>query len=363
MRIQLILTLIVCALLPLQALALEPDSYETEPAPREPSWSVPSPPEQAEQIEQPVQLDQPEQPDPLSTWYGWQILAAEAATFGVGVLASDHLDHGDPFSAEAFGRTNRFALAMSTGIAPTIHLANQNYRAAYASLMLRVAAPAVTAVVTPSINCLFGNFERGCYRDSAPWGYALGHAAVAIIDVALLSHNRNPRTAESQAREWYGWQILISDSLAFGTGAVLGAKAYDSEGTLTGLPSSGLIFGLLGSMLSSIPAGIIHMANGNFGRGIGSLVSRLFVLPAIVAIPGVFRDCAGAAFSSCFGDSIGIGLASQAILMSATDIVTLAWKTNKEELPILVEDSRAPIFAPFVAPSPGGALAGLAGRF
>ena len=127
---------------------------------------------------------------PAPAWYGWQIMASDAAFLTVGILGEEVNDE------VAWG-----VAAPGLVLAPAgIHLAHGRGKAALGSLALRVGLGAL-GVAIASTTCEAEDSDEdslglGCL-DSIPTGAGLGILTAAAIDAIFLSTSdgRAPATA------------------------------------------------------------------------------------------------------------------------------------------------------------------------
>ena len=93
-------------------------------------------------------------------------------------------------------------------------------------------------------------------------------------------------SATASKSTWYGWQILIADSVAV---PIIGAF-FAQEITPRGNDTTGsAVLGTLGFTLFLVPAPVIHTVHGQPGRAVISGVLRL-TLPSLGAVVGLFSD-------------------------------------------------------------------------
>lgn len=160
--------------------------------------------------------------------------------------------------------------------------------------------------------------------------------------------------AEPPPMEWYGHQTLIADGVA-GAGLTLAMVTAFAGATESAAPV--LLFGSLGSFALGAP--IVHVANGEVGRGLASLGVRL-AAPSLGAWVGLeaSRNCnpKKEPFNFCAFGGLVAGFATGMVSASAIDALLLAWKQTPQD------PAKASI-APDVSITPNGATIGATGRF
>lgn len=122
-------------------------------------------------------------------WYGWQVLIADASSFGFFVLAVDAAN-------QSYGQSSTADALMVVGgggyflAAPIIHLGHHRVGAAVASLAMRVVLPIVAGEVglgaqrcpTPGTED-YGN----CGLQGAAEGVVVGALVASVVDATLNS--------------------------------------------------------------------------------------------------------------------------------------------------------------------------------
>jgi hypothetical protein len=162
--------------------------------------------------------DTPPAPKPAATstyetsWYGWQTLAADAGSLGVGAALS-----GGNGSAGLVAALTGYALA-----APTVHAAHGNWGTAGGDLALRVGTPVVAGLVGYGIGA--ATFHGGCAPDAwfcgrdwsgvggAVVGIGAGMLTAVVLDATLLGHERVRRDEPDAAPTAVRWspQVAVS---------------------------------------------------------------------------------------------------------------------------------------------------------
>jgi hypothetical protein len=146
-------------------------------------------------------------------WYGWQTLAVDAGSLGVGLAGS------------AAGQGGVSAVALLAGYAlgaPIVHAAHGRTDAALGDLALRLGAPLVGGAVGYGVGvATFQGCAPGawlCGRDWSGFGGAvvggLGGAVTAIIlDASVLGRERVPKDdAAAAAPQGVRWSPLVAVS-------------------------------------------------------------------------------------------------------------------------------------------------------
>lgn len=105
-------------------------------------------------------------------------------------------------------------------------------------------------------------------------GIALFFCMLVVVSTAAAAPLRTDVRlgGESGRREWYGWQTLLADGVAYGclgTGLILFSAQGSHE---TAGPTVLLAAGVGGSLLG---APIVHFAHGKIGTGFASLGLRM----------------------------------------------------------------------------------------
>ena len=165
-----------------------------------------------------------------------------------------------------------------------------------------------------------GSFRRWVCAVTASSLTVVALPAFADEAPAAPDWHRDPRavgTSERVAvRNWYGWQILVTDSASV---AVFTAGASASRTSL-------LVLGLAGYLAA---APIVHLAHGRPGAAVGSLAIRV-LLPILGVAAGAAID-GGQCRELCIplGAVVGFGLG--AVVASAIDIVLLANELGDEQ--------------------------------
>lgn len=155
----------------------------------------------------------------------------------------------------------------------------------------------------------------------------------------------SPRPEQQLVSKWYGWQILLADAATVGaTAATQSADVF--LGSYFGLPF------------------VVHLANGELGRSLGSSGLRL-VLPLLFSN---IMDT-GPGYDGETSSGYYYGLLTGALLASVLDVSVLGWKQAPPDPPSAprAERKRAPEPRPWlqprVQPLPRGLSMGIVGGF
>lgn len=284
----------------------------------------------------------PHDDTPPAPWYGWQLLVADGAALGLGLLAAS------AGGAEGRQRTGDWAaatwgLGMVGSIA--VHAGNRRPPAAVAAVPIRLTVPLLGGLLGMGGTCLALQ-EARCARDGARWGFWAGLGGAALLDAAVLG---TPFT-RTTAHGWYGTTTLVVDlgGLALG-GLVLGSEEIEGSEKVLAAAAMHYTVSLLGAPWVHVARGHGLRALGSFGmRGIGAPAGTLFGLLGYCSATG------GA--EGCIGDGAAYGFLGGSLLAAAVDIGFLAWDEPRPGAPA----ARPPAAAPYVAPlQGGGAAAGL----
>jgi hypothetical protein len=179
---------------------------------------------------------------------------------------------------------------------------------------------------------------------------------------------------EGLQRQWYGLPLAIADLGAIGTTAA-GFGIWVSDPSLSHLPGWPVLFTGLGAY--ALDGMIVHAANGEIGKGFGSLGMRVG-MPALAGVTGVFVAGLGLAAAGgchsqhvapedyCALDYLGwgffIGVGAGMVAASVIDNTLLAYKNPADKPP--AEPGRPTVsLAPVVDPRRGVAGLGLNGTW
>lgn len=241
--------------------------------------------------------------------------------------------------------------------APSIYWANRRDGLGFGSLMLRTSAPLTGSIIGLATVCVAREGERGCVTDGVMAGTAVGVVSAAALDLALLS--RLTRKRQVPDKRWYGWQILIVDAST----AVLGAAVVlNVDGPLfTPNPDNGLLNFAVAQwipmwLLGTIAAPVVHFANGQLLKGLGSGALRFFG-SATAIVAGLTGYCAAVGGEEgCTGVGISWGLIGGTLLTATFDAFLIARK------PVADSTEKNPVvLVPTVLDGVPGV--GIAGRF
>lgn len=169
---------------------------------------------------------------------------------------------------------------------------------------------------------------------------------------AAVAAAEQPPDAPPAPTKWYGWQTLAADAAAltlFGGAVATGKDHYAPLGFL-----------VLGTGTYALGAPIVHLSQGEVGRGVASLGMRI-ALPSLIGLMAnqVSRGCEDRNSwmpDFCREGRTAIGILVGSVIAMTVDSAALAWKQAPK-----------PVAEPNVTPSldvsANGAKVGLQGRF
>jgi hypothetical protein len=136
-------------------------------------------------------LTTPDAPPAAQTeqhWYGWQVLAADAA----GILGT--------VSCVSFSNADACVIPYFVA-APTVHLAHGRPMTALASVGVRLAFPIAGAMVGATLaNCSAQNDQFLCGLGEMAAGVLVGTVVASVFDVAVLSTETRERPTAAPSR-------------------------------------------------------------------------------------------------------------------------------------------------------------------
>ena len=163
-----------------------------------------------------------------------------------------------------------------------------------------------------------------------------------------------------ETEHWYGWEILVTDAASVGGGLTIGPAN----------PGAGIGVFLAGY---SLGGPIVHLAHHRPLAALGSLALRVLA-PSVGALTGYSIDRLTSGVSddgSHEASAAGVGLVLGYITAVTIDAAAIARETET----VTTESGANPLpttppanessfrWAPTFAPLPGGAVAGIGGRF
>lgn len=284
-------------------------------------------------------------------WYGWQILVMDMVAFTSGVLAgaandgSDAQQRGDVIATSwGFGMVGSMA----------VHGAHENGVLGLGGFAARLLLPPIGAVFGVAGHCLGVGGDDPCSADGGTWGFVSGMVVASAIDIALISNEYKSQLLRASQHSWYGWQMLIIDGLALGTGLSVMIGADNDDRTKNGAALLSLPW-LIGMGVSPW----VHAFHGRIGLAFASLGLRALV-PAIGAVGGIAGNCAASGTEMrCTKEGAVWGLFFGSMVTAAFDIGVLAYERNPPP------EQRQPATAvmPYIIPANDGVSAGLAATF
>jgi hypothetical protein len=136
----------------------------------------------------PIATPDVQQPEQEQHWYGWQVLAADAA----GIIGT--------VSCVSFSQADACVIPYFVA-APTVHLTHGRPMHALASVGVRLAFPIAGAIVGSMFaDCAGPNAESLCGLDKLALGLLVGTVVASAFDVAILSTETRQRPAATPSR-------------------------------------------------------------------------------------------------------------------------------------------------------------------
>jgi hypothetical protein len=121
-------------------------------------------------------------PHELTSWYGSQTLATDAAAFALLVSAAIAVAQKNDMAGEALVYTSLGSYVVG---GPIVHAAHGNWGRAFGSFGLRVAAPILGAFLGAALeNCSGGDF---CGVAGGVVGFAVGAGTAIALDAAVIA--------------------------------------------------------------------------------------------------------------------------------------------------------------------------------
>jgi hypothetical protein len=281
-----------------------------------------------------------------SGWYGWQILATDAASIAVGLgVGAASGDEGN----RRFGDTVGTAWGLGMVGSLSVHAAHESAGRALAGVGYRALVPPTVALVGLGFGCLLSGIADHCASDSARWGFVLGALGTSALDVGLLAY---PRRA-TEPRSWYGWQSLVIDGASLTAGAIVTVRRDepDRRKRIGGLAVLPYVTGLLISPW-------VHVFHGRWGTALGSLALRAFA-PALGALVGLAGYCAATGGTDeCTADGAVYGLLGGTVLTAGIDIGLLSHERSEP-----AHASTTGAVMPYLTPHQDGLRSGISGTF
>lgn len=335
--------------------AAQPALAAAPPAPAAQSAPAATPAPAAAPVASAPYASEPQNPaDALGLepeWYGWQILVMDMVALTGGVLVGAAND-----GSEAQQRGDVIAMSWGFGMVGSlaVHGAHENGALGLAGFGARLLLPPLGAAFGVAGHCLGVGGDDPCSADGGTWGFVGGMVLASAIDIALISHERKSQLLRASQHTWYGWQMLIIDGLALGTGlgVMIGTDKDDrtkNAGALIVLPW------LVGMGVSPW----VHAFHGRIGIAFASLGLRALV-PAIGAIGGIAGNCAASGTEMrCTKEGAVWGVFFGTMVTAAFDIGVLAYERN----PPAEQAQPATAVMPYILPTNDGVSAGLAATF
>jgi hypothetical protein len=146
-----------------------------------------------------------------------------------------------------------------------------------------------------------------------------------MLSTAVSSASAEKLSAPSETEElWYGWQTLLID------GSVLLLLPFSLSADTQNAVSSAGFSVAAGSYALGGP--IVHLAHGNYGRGIGSFALRApLALLAVAALPPWFSTEPDDSLTRTLATLVAVVLGSNALAVSFIDTALLSYEIRERK--------------------------------
>ncbi|HEY8039774.1 MAG TPA: hypothetical protein VIF15_08280 [Polyangiaceae bacterium] len=319
-----------------------------------------SPPPRQPAPAQPPPAAQSPYPKHESTWYGWQILAVDAAGIGAGlgalaVTSGENIDPAHVPSPAGYLATGLYAVGSVGG--PAVHWAHGQIGKGFGDMAMRVLGPPTIGLFGMLFYCGTRQFND-CAQNGMIGGVLAGEVLASGIDAALLADDDDRPLHPKPQGDWYGPHVWLADAASLGFGVyVATANQNNGQSSLSAIEAAGLGWWAV----SWLVAPIAHFAHGRIGYGFADVGMRLIV-PPVLGVVGILGYCSTTGgIRDCAIDGLAGGIGLGTLGVSLFDGLVLAHEAPPEE----PEKEPAPStgWSPVIQPVRGGATLGAGGMF